>query len=186
MESRGALSLQEVRVKYKRLAFVFAGVGTAGFIVAAGAIASADSEHPPTQAEIDFAAGASDLMKNTVVAALLQEIGETTPQNAAQGELSISLVFNDRNKDMRLVGTLQPLSSDDVPDDQFERDALALAMTGQPDTAVQKVDGKWFYRRSIPLSNFAPQCQMCHSNFSSLSSSDWVGALMLRVPIATK
>lgn len=169
-------------MKYKWLAMLCAGFGTAGLGVTI-TVANADHGHPPSQSEIDFAKGTSDLMTNTVVAALVQEIGETTPQNAEQGKLSIGLVFNDRNHDMRLVGTLQPLASNDYPEDQFEREALALAMTGQADTAVQKVEGRWYYRRSIPLSNFAPQCQMCHANFASLSSSDWVGALMLRVPI---
>jgi len=169
-------------VKYRRLATLCAGFGTVGLGVTI-TIANADGNHPPSASEVEFAKGTSDLMTNTVVAALVQEIGETTPQNAEQGKLSISLVFNDRNHDMRLVGTLQPLRANDYPEDQFEREALALAMTGQADTAVQRVEGRWYYRRSIPLSNFAPQCQMCHPNFASLSSSDWVGALMLRVPI---
>jgi hypothetical protein len=169
-------------VKYRRLATLCAGFGTVGLGVMI-TIANADGNGPPTQTQIDFAKGTSDLMTNTVIAALVQEINETTPQNATQGDLSISLVFNDRNRDMRLVGTLQPLAANDLPADKFERDALALAMTGQADTSVEKVDDRWYYRRSIPLSNFAPQCQMCHANFASLSSSTWVGALMLRVPI---
>ncbi len=164
-------------MKHKRLATTLLAVCTVGTLAYAH-----DHDHAPTQAEIDTAAATSDLMTNTVIAAILQEINETTPQNAAEGQVSIGLVFNDRNRDMRLVGQLQPLSANDYPLDQFERDALAAAMTGQPMTAVQKVEGTYYYRRSIPLSNFAPQCQMCHSNFSSLSSSDWVGALMLRIP----
>lgn len=122
-------------------------------------------------------------MLATVVAALVQEISETTPANAAQGSLSIGLIFNNKNHDMRLVGTLQPLSRNDYPEDAFERTALAKAMTGQPYTAVEKVDGDWYYRRSVPLSAFAPQCATCHSNFVGLGASDMVGALMLRVPI---
>ncbi|MBX3161437.1 MAG: hypothetical protein KF773_36085 [Deltaproteobacteria bacterium] len=122
-------------------------------------------------------------MTNTVVAALVQEIGETTPSNVAQGNQSISLIFNDRNHDMRLVGRLSPLRHNDYPEDRFERDALDDAMSGTPRTSVERVNGQWTYRRSIPLSNFAPQCKMCHSNFAALSSSAWVGALMLRIPI---
>lgn len=169
-------------MKYRRLATLCAGFGTVGLGVTI-TVANADHGHPPSQNEVEFAKGASDLMTNTVVAALVQEIGETTPQNAEQGKLSISLVFNDRNHDMRLVGTLQPIRDNDYPEDQFEREALALAMTGQADTAVQKVEGRWYYRRSIPLSNFAPQCSICHPNFGPVNASEWVGALMLRVPI---
>jgi hypothetical protein len=174
---------QEVSVKYKRLAILG---GVLGLVGATGAVALAHhDDDPPSAAEIAEAQGTSDLMTNTVVAALVQEIGETTPANAAQGSVSIGLVFNDRNHDMRLVGNLQPLSSNDYPRDSFERTALTKAMTGQPFTAVEHDEGDWFYRRSIPLSNFAPQCQMCHPNFVGKASTDWVGALMLRVPINT-
>src|ERR1043165_9437452 len=99
------------RVKYKRLAMLCAAFGTAGLGVTVTAVAIADSSRPPSQAEIQFAQETSDLMTNTVLAALVQEIGETTPQNHEQGELSIRLVFNDRNHDMRLVGTLDPFGS---------------------------------------------------------------------------
>ena len=151
-----------------------------------GVVAEArQPDRSPTAAEIEFARATSDLMTNTVIAALLQEINETTPANVAQGCLSISLIFNDHNRDMRLVGTLEPLSRNDVPADDFERSALAAAMTGAPRTAVVRADGDWYYRRSIPLSNFKPQCAMCHANFSGLPSTAGVGALMLRVPIDT-
>jgi hypothetical protein len=58
-------------------------------------------------------------------------------------------------------------------------------MTGAPLTAVERVAGDWYYRRSIPLSNFQPQCAMCHENFTGLSATAPVGALLLRIPIAT-
>lgn len=167
-------------MNHKKLAMLFAGVGVAGLALAE---AHDHFRDPPTQAEIDFASATSDLMTNTVIAALLQEINETTPANAANGIQSISLVFNDHNRDMRLVGTLQPFSRNDLPADRFESTALANAMQGTPTTSTEFDDGHWYYRRSIPLSNFAPQCQTCHPNFASLSSSDWVGALMLRIPI---
>jgi hypothetical protein len=141
------------------------------------------SPKPPTQAQIDFAVETSDLMTATVVAALVQEIGETTVDNVAQGNLSIGLIFDDRNHNMRLVGELEPLSDNDYPRDDFEEDALADALAGQPRTSVEKVSGQWYYRRSIPLSNFAPQCALCHENFADLPASEYVGALMLRIPI---
>jgi hypothetical protein len=166
----------------KKLSTVGACVVLFGFTWAVG-VADANHNHPPSQAEIDFAVETSDLMTNTVVAALVQEIGETTPDNVAQGNLSIGLIFNDKNEDMRLVGKLQPLKNNDRPQDNFERTALDAAMQGNPYTRVERVKGDWYYRRSIPLSNFAPQCQMCHGNFASLPSTAWVGALMLRIPI---
>jgi hypothetical protein len=182
--SEGPYSLKRGgAVKHKKATMV--GVaGIVGVTCAVGAIAEAHHHHgSPSAAEIEFARGTSDLMTNTVVAALLQEINETTPENVAQGNLSIGLIFNDHNRDMRLVGRLQPLSRNDYPSDSFERRALDLAMSGTPTTSVDQIQGRYYYRRSIPLSNFQPQCAMCHSNFNGLPSTAWVGALMLRVPI---
>jgi hypothetical protein len=163
---------------YLTLALGLSGIGAAATAQAGG------NNDPPTADAIAFAERTSDLMTATVVAALLQEIGETTPQNVHEGNLSISLIFDDSNPNMRLVGTLDPIRANDVPQDDFEEDALADAMNGQPRVDVERVSGKWYYRRSIPLSNFAPQCAMCHSNFENLPSSEPVGALMLRVPVA--
>ncbi|MDZ8107364.1 MAG: hypothetical protein RM338_17335 [Nostoc sp. DedQUE12a] len=137
---------------------------------------------PPTQ-KIEFAQQTSDLMLATLFAALTQEFDETTPDNVEQGKHSISLIFNDRNKDMRLVGTFGPLRESDRPQDNFERQANNLALVGQTYTSVQRVDDQWYYRRSIPLSNFRAECALCHINYAPGPTSDWVGALMLRVPI---
>jgi hypothetical protein len=151
----------------------------------AGADVNGIKNHPdsPTAGAIQFAHDTSDLMTNMVVTGLFQEINATTPANVAQGSLAIGLVFNDRNRDMRLVGALQPLSQNDIPSDEFEHHALELAISGIPATSVEKDAGRWFYRRSIPLSNSQPQCAMCHTNFSGLAATEWVGALMVRVPI---
>ncbi|MBW4687254.1 MAG: hypothetical protein KME40_19615 [Komarekiella atlantica HA4396-MV6] len=138
---------------------------------------------PPTSGQITFAEQTSDLMLNTLFAALTQEFDETTVDNVEQGKHSISLIFNDQNKDMRLVGTVGPLRESDRPRDNFERQANTQAMAGQPYVSVQRGDNKWYYRRSIPLSNFRAECALCHINYPAGPTSDWVGALMLRVPI---
>ena len=143
----------------------------------------AEANKPPTQAAIDFAKRTTDLLQATLFAALLQEFAETTPANVEEGKQSIGLVFNDHNTNMRLVGKFQPLSENDYPRDTFEEDALAKALTGQPVTDVQRANGDWYYRRSIPLSNFHPACGLCHTNFGPVNASQWVGALMLKVPV---
>ena len=156
------------------------------FVMAGLALSSpAQNSKPPSQDAINFAKEAADLMTATLFAALLQEFDETTPANIPQGIQSIGLIFNDRNTNMRLVGTLQPLSNNDLPNDSFEETALSRALTGTPtDNVVEKVQGDWVFRRAIPLSNFHPACVMCHSNFGSTpSNTEWVGALMLKVPI---
>ena len=150
-------------------------------IVSIAPIARADN--PPDHEQVQFAKRTSDLMLATLFGALLQEFAETTPANVGEGKKSISLVFDDRNESMRLVGVLQPLRANDIPQDAFETTALAKAMNGEPFNDTQKVEGKWYYRRSVPLSNFHNACVMCHANFGPVNAAQWVGALMLRVPV---
>jgi hypothetical protein len=149
-----------------------------------------DDDNQPSREQIASAKRTSDLLFATLFAALTQEFDETedpedpTVDNVGEGKRSISLVFNNRNKDMRLVGTFDPLQATNRPSDAFERTAHGLARMGRAHTAVQRVDDQWYYRRSIPLSNFRAACALCHTNFPSVPSDDhWVGALMLRVPI---
>lgn len=143
----------------------------------------AESNKPPSPEAVTFAQQTSDLLTATLVAALLQEFDETTPANVEQGKDSISLVFDNHNPNMRLVGTFGPLDPNNRPQDSFEAEALSKALTGQPFTNVERVQGDWYYRRSIPLSNFRSECALCHTNFPAGPTTDWLGALMLRVPI---
>ena len=160
-----------------------------GLAMAAGVWA----DTAPTAAQIAFAQKVGDLLTNELVAALFQEFNETTAANVEHGKQAISIIFNDRNRDIRLVGTFEPQGGDNnLPSDSFESAALGAALTGQPQTAVEKVQGQWVFRRSIPLSNtFHVNCVLCHTNFtpqffaSTGNAGQWVGALMLRVPIDT-
>jgi len=65
-----------------------------------------------------------------------------------------------------------------------------FALEGQALTDVQRVDDRWYYRRSVPLSNtFHTACVLCHANFTNEfftrtnNPGQWVGALVLAVPI---
>jgi len=167
-------------------------VAVVGCIAAFGLAVAHASDKSPSAEQIAFATTVSDLMLNELLAALITEFDETTPENVEHGKQAISLIFNDLNRDMRLVGTFRPLlgGANDRPSDRFERAALAAALTGQPYTAVQKVNDTWYYRRSVPLSNtFHPNCVLCHADFtadfftSTNNPGQWVGALMLGVPI---
>src|SRR5262245_37140720 len=149
------------------------------------------ADAPPLDEQIAFAKGVYGLMLNELVAALFQEFNETTPGNVEQGKLAISLIFNDANRDMRLVGTFAPLlgGNNGRPRDAFEQTRLALALQGQPYEAVERVDQRWYYRASFALSNtFHQNCVLCHTNFTpefftrTNNPGQWVGALMQRVP----
>jgi hypothetical protein len=161
-----------------------------GLIVASmtGAFAS-HPNNPPTQSQVAFATIVADRMQSELFSALTNEFEFTTtstlPNKVQVGNQAISLIFNDKNRDMRLIGALQPLSQNDLPRDDFERNANAKALAGgQASTSVEQVNGKWYYRRSVPLSNFSPSCALCHTNFGKTPNpNEWVGALALRVPI---
>jgi hypothetical protein len=151
-------------------------------IVALSAVSLVVADSPPTQEEIEFATTTTGLLQAELFAALLQEFAETTPENVDHGMLAISLIFADDNSAFRLVGEIDPLRENDVPQDNFEKDSLALALSGQDNETVEKVNGKYFVRRSIPLSNFDPSCVQCHVTFGSQNPDQFVGALMLKVP----
>jgi len=165
------------------------GIVVASLMAGLGAVGSAQvANQRPSQAKIDFAKGTAQLLQNEMIAALLQEFNETTTANAEQGKIAIGLVFNDANHAIRLIGNLSPLDPGNVPRDSFEATALnnAVKLNGTPFEAVeQSQDGNnnWFYRRSVPLSNFHPACVTCHISFGPQNPNEWVGALTLRVPI---
>ncbi len=170
------------------------GIAVTGLVAGlwVGAVAYATDDDRPSGEQIAFAQQVSDLMVNELVAALFQEFDETTQANVEHGKQAISLIFNDLNRDMRLLGTFAPLlgGDNDRPSGSFESKALNRALTGQSYTAVQKVNDTWFYRRSVPLSNtFHPNCVLCHTNFtadffnSTNNPGQWVGTLVLGVPI---
>lgn len=161
----------------------FAAVILVYGVVFSWTVSTVRADARPTATQVAFAERSADLMQATIIAALLQEFAETTPANVEEGKHSISLIFDDRNDSMRLIGDQQPIRDNDYPQDSFETNALEQAMLGQGQTTVEKVQGKWAYRRSIPLSNFHPACSMCHVNFGPVDANHWVGALVLTVPV---
>src|SRR5262245_6786722 len=131
------------------------GILVLGLAAALGRGAALRADNPPSAEQIAFAKTVYSLMLNELVAALFQEFNETTPDNVEHGKQAISLIFNDANRDMRLIGTFEPLlgGGNDRPADRFEATALRQALGGDAYTSVQKVNDRWFYRRSVPLSN---------------------------------
>jgi len=167
-------------------------IGLIVLLTVAGVASFGRTDNSPSNEEVGFAQRTSDLLLNELLAALFKEFDETTPDNVEEGKQAISLIFNDSNRDMRLIGTFDPLlgGNNDLPNDAFEQTALGLALQGQAHTSVERVGDKWYYRRSIALSNtFHQSCALCHTNFTEQffrrthNRGQWVGALTLRVPI---
>ena len=135
---------------------------------------------PPTAEDEAFASDVADAMVDRIVALLFREFAVTTPDNAAVGTAAISNVFHDGNPLMRLVGDVDPLQESNLPQDDFETDALAAAKLGQNFSRTERVNGDWWVRKSIAVSTaFSPSCVHCHANFATVENP-WVGALMVR------
>ncbi|HKP72871.1 MAG TPA: hypothetical protein VJT82_08035 [Pyrinomonadaceae bacterium] len=174
-------------LKIKRAAAIVVLVAVATF-VAYGRV----NNDPPTDQQKEVAVQTANLLQKEVFAALLQEFGETTPENVEQGKQAVSLIFHDANRDIRLIGNANPLlgGNNNIPADDFEQESLALALQGKPNQTVERHGNRWYYRRSIALSNaMHTSCAMCHSNFTpqffeqTNNPDQWVGALTLRVPV---
>jgi hypothetical protein len=145
---------------------------------------TSQADPPPTQSQIDFAMEVKNTLRDRLMALLLNEFENTTAENFEAGNEAISLVFDDNNRSFRLVGDVGPLRKNDLPNDSWEKDALEAARKGLgfgPD--VRKVNGNYYIRESIALANFDPSCSICHQNFGPVNAKQYVGALMLRVPV---
>src|SRR6185503_1437842 len=184
--------ISNIRRKFMRYMKMKRVIGLVVLMIVAGVASFGRSDNSPSNEDIAVAQGTSDLLHNELFAALIQEFNETTADNADQGKQAISLIFNNSNRDIRLIGVFPPLLGglNDIPSDSFERRSLALALQGQANTSVERVGDRWYYRRSAPLSNtFHQNCVVCHSNFTNQfftqtnNEGQWVGALTMRVPI---
>ncbi|SRR6266404_3117788 len=167
-------------------------IGLVVLLTVVGVVGFGRTDNSPSNEEVAFAERTTNLLQNELLAALFQEFNETTADNVAEGKQAISLIFNDSNRDMRLIGIFPLLQGglNDLPSDSFERRSLALALQGDGNTSVERVGNRWYYRRSIALSNtFHTSCVLCHTNFTNQfftqthNEGQWVGALTLRVPI---
>src|SRR5262249_9098375 len=122
-------------------------VALAILLAAAGLTGLGYAGDSPSSEAVAFAQRTSDLMLNQLLAALFKEFSETTPSNVEEGKQAISLIFNDANRDMRLIGIFPPLQGgfNDLPSDLFEQKSLALALKGQANTSVERVGNRWYY-----------------------------------------
>ena len=123
---------------------IMRGVVLTALIAGSGLTAiKAYNHNPPSPEDIAFARRTSDLLHNEVFAALLQEFSETTPENIEEGKQAISLIFNNANRDIRLVGLYSPLLGgfNNLPSDSFERRSMALALQGQDNISAAEYGG---------------------------------------------
>jgi Protein of unknown function (DUF3365) len=177
-----------MRLKKLVIQAVIASVLVIGFGITAitGGQASPYNKPALTDPAVVYASQTTDILQSRLFAALLQEFNSTTAATAPKATDAISIIFNDKNHDMRLVGTVGPLRQNDYPEDTFEQTAIAKAVNQQNGTVSEAVTGEpgnWYYRRAVPVTNFSPSCVLCHVNYQGLPSTKVVGALALKVPV---
>jgi hypothetical protein len=173
-----------MRLKKLTIQAVIAAVLVIGFGITAMTSSLANSYGQPSPQSIAFAKETTDILQSRLFAALGQEFAVTTVATAPKASDAISLIFDDENHSMRLVGTVGPLRQNDYPEDNFEQVAVNKAVNLQDASVIDKVDGR-YYRRSVPVSNaIAPTCVLCHANYRTLpANKQIVGVLALKVPI---
>jgi hypothetical protein len=176
-----------VRLKKLIIQAVIASVLVIGFgITAMTSQASSYNKPALNSPAVVYASETTNILQARLFAALTQEFAVTTAETAPKASDAISIIFNDKNHDMRLVGTVGPLRQNDYPEDNFEQTAVAKAVNqqnGAVSEAVTGEPGEWYYRRAVPLSNFSESCKLCHLNYRSLPSTKIVGVLALKVPV---
>jgi hypothetical protein len=183
-----------MRLKKLIIQAVLASVLVIGFGLTAmtGGQAYSYNKPPLTAPAVIYAKETTDILQSRVIAALVNEFANTSPATAAKGSDAISLIFNDKNHNMRLVGTVGPLRRNDYPEDAFEQKVVAKALNEQlpfdPANPIDEIDGapgQWYYRRALPINNaMSASCVMCHANYAFLpSNKQTVGVLALKVPI---
>jgi hypothetical protein len=181
-----------MRLKKLIVQAVIASVLVIGFGMTAITGSLATSYGQPSAQSIAYAKETTDILQARLLAALGQEFAATTAATAPKASDAISLIFDDDNHSMRLVGTVGPLRRNDYPKDKFEQMVVARALNEQlpfdpanPINAVEGKPGAWYYRRALPVNNkMAPSCVLCHVNYGSLpANKQTVGVLALKVPI---
>src|SRR5262249_5949928 len=108
IDGRSQYQPQGAHMPMKNLVLFTVAVTLLMALVGTPIASTQDDDRPPSSQQVASAKEVSDLMLNELLAALFKEFDETTPENADHGKQAISLIFNDLNRDMRLVGTFRP------------------------------------------------------------------------------
>jgi hypothetical protein len=129
---------------------------------------------------VEVAEDATDALLSSLFAAVLEITDATTPENVAPNSLAISLLLPECQKGYRLLdGTGEPLDPRNVPNGDFERDALEDALAGQTTQIVAQ--GKLL--TVVPLPFADANCALCHTNYFDFEPGEIVGAVSLQLPL---
>ena len=132
----------------------------------------------PSPSAVADSRAVAETHRSRTLAALLEEFGTTTPENARINSRAISNLFFDGNPLMRLVtsGDFEPLQKSANPITKFEADAIASFKAGGPGffARLDRVGPRWVWCEAVALNNGAfleggdldpDVCQTCHPSF---------------------
>ena len=143
----------------------------------------------PSESAVADSQAVAETHRARTLAALLQEFGTTTPENARINSRAISNLFFDGNPLMRLVtsGDFEPLQASANPITKFEADAIASFKAGGPGffARLDRFRSQWVWCEAVALNNGAfleggpldpDVCQTCHPSFPT-DNTALVGSL---------
>jgi hypothetical protein len=149
-----------------------------GFVTSVtGRTAAQQGPPAPSAAAVADSRDVAATHRSRTLAALLQEFGDTTPENARINSRAISNLFFDGNPLMRLVssGDFAPIQASARASTRFEADAIAAFKAGDSFfSRLDRVGPRWLWCEAVALNNGAllqgsgldPNvCQTCHPTF---------------------
>jgi hypothetical protein len=128
-----------------------------------------------------------DLYKTAVV--FITETYVHTETDVSAGTAAVKLFDAMRKKewhDARLLdATNNPYDDNNVPRDEFEKEAVKLMAEGKKDYAerIETVEGVRYLRAVTPIPVVSQKCVMCHPHYADAKPGHAIGAISYRLKI---
>lgn len=168
--------------------FVTAGLTMAGLAVGSISSLLVAADSAPADPAVERARREvkmlDDLYKNAVVQITTHYVDGVKDVSAgtAAKVLFAAMKKNGWHEVRLLDATGQPIVEENLPNDDFEKAAVAALVAGKPSPeAIVTKDGKRYLRVATPIPVVMEKCTMCHENY--VNNKGVIGALGYTVPI---
>lgn len=161
------------------------GLLTGGFVRAEDKAAAAPADAPLARAR-NTVKMLDDLYKTAVV--LITEHYVNEEDDLPAGTAAIALFQAMKSKgwhEVRLLdATGQPTNEDNIPNDDFEKQAVKKLLAGETFVdEVQNRDGVRILRAATPVPVVMKKCVMCHDHYEQAKPGQAIGALSYTLKI---
>ena len=124
-----------------------------------------------------------DMYKTAIVLITQHYVNESSDMPAGEAFKALFAGMHEKGwHEVRLLDASgEPINDENRPQDDFERDAVAALLKGQPyyEQVTQK-DGKPILRAATPIPVVMEKCTMCHDNYRGKKV---IGALGYALPL---